>query len=119
MDNILQTTLATVIQQLADFFGMTTEVIMQNAPMWLAKYGWYTLLQNAPFAIFLWVVAVGGLFALILWAGSEWDWKKKNIVLLCVLAFVLSAALIFGAWFLQCAIAPEIYGLNALLQLIK
>lgn len=35
----LQNTLSTVIQQLASFFGMTTDTIMQNAPEWLAKYG--------------------------------------------------------------------------------
>lgn len=119
MDSILQTTLAAVIQQLADFFGMTTDVIMQNAPMWLAKYGWFTMMQNLPMIIFLWAVVFGCLFALVCWAGYEWDWKKGTIILLCVLSFLLSAALIFGAWFGQCAIAPELYGLNALLQLIK
>lgn len=119
MDTLLQTTLASVIQQLADFFGMTTEVIMQNAPAWLAKYGWFTLMQNLPLIIVLWAMAVAGLFAIIIWAGYDYNWKVKYTVSLCILSFFASALIIFGAWFMQCAIAPEMYGLKAILNLLK
>lgn len=115
----LQNTLSTVIQQLASFFGMTTETIMENAPMWLAKYGWYTLMQNLPMVIFLWVAVIGCIFAIIIWAGYYGDWKTKSIVILCVLTVLVFSPLIFGAWYAQCAISPEMYGLNALLTLIK
>lgn len=119
MDSMLQITLASVIQQLADFFGMTTEVVMQNAPMWLAKYGWFTMMQNLPLAVIIWVVLVGLLFFIIIGVGYECDWKKNNVVILCVLGFLLFSLIVFGAWFAQCAIAPELYGLNAILKLIK
>lgn len=119
MDSILQTTLANVIQQLANFFGMTTETIMKNAPMWLAKYGWFTLMKNLPVIVFLWVLAIAGLFALIIYAGYYCEWKVKHIISLCTLSFFVSALIIFGAWFMQCAVAPEMYGLNAILSLLK
>lgn len=115
----LQNTLSTVIQQLANFFGMTTDIIMQNAPEWLAKYGWYTLMENLPLVILLWVFVVGGLCVLIIYTGYYCNWKTKSTVILCTLAFAVFTVVIFGTWYAQCAIAPELYGLNALLRLTK
>lgn len=119
MESILQTTLAGVIQQLADFFGMTTEVIMQNAPVWLAKYGWFTLMQGLPGMIALWAFTMLVVLGIIIWIGYECDWKNSTTVILCVLSFFILTLIVFGAWFIQCAISPELYGLKAILTLLK
>ncbi len=119
MDSILQTTLAGVIKELATFFGTTTEVIMQNAPTWLAKYGWFSLMQNLPPVILLWIIMIAGLFALIIAGGYSKDWKSSTVVGLCALAMIICTLVIFGCWFLQCAVAPELYGLDAILYVIK
>lgn len=119
MDTLLQTTLATIIQQLAEFFGMTTDIIMENAPMWLAKYGWFTLMQNLPLVIFAWI----GLTLLSIFAeaitASEFDWKTGTLRFAVILTIIIWTIIVFGTWFMQCAVAPELYGLNALLDAIK
>lgn len=119
MDPLLQTTLANVVQQLANFFGMTTEVIMQNAPMWLAKYGWFALMQNLPSTIILWAfVVIGGIF-FIAFTGAWFECKVSSVVKVCIAWGIVLTILIFATWFLQCAICPELYGLNKLLVLLK
>lgn len=119
MESILQTTLAGVIQQLADFFGMTTEVIMQNAPVWLAKYGWFSLMQILPGIIALWVFVIVVVLGIIIWIGYENDWKDKTTVIVCILSALMLTLVLFSAWFIQCAISPELYGLKAILALLK
>lgn len=46
MSLTLEQTLASILQSLANFFGVTTQTIMENAPMWLAKYGWYVTVKH-------------------------------------------------------------------------
>ncbi len=57
MSLTLEQTLASILQSLANFFGVTTQTIMENAPMWLAKYGWYVTVKDLGFNIF-----VGGFY---------------------------------------------------------
>lgn len=56
----LESTLSTI---LANFFGTTTEVIMQNLPIWLSKYGWFLCIQNIGlnflFGVFLSLLFTG------------------------------------------------------------
>lgn len=52
MSLTLEQTLASILQSLANFFGVTTQTIMENAPMWLAKYGWYVTVKDLGFNIF-------------------------------------------------------------------
>lgn len=54
MSLTLEQTLASILQSLANFFGVTTQTIMENAPMWLAKYGWYVTVKDLGFNIFCW-----------------------------------------------------------------
>lgn len=49
MSLTLEQTLASILQSLANFFGVTTQTIMENAPMWLAKYGWYVTVKDLGF----------------------------------------------------------------------
>lgn len=53
MNLSLEQTLASILQSLADFFGVTTQTIMENAPMWLAKYGWYVTIKDLGSTIFM------------------------------------------------------------------
>lgn len=53
MSLTLEQTLASILQSLANFFGVTTQTIMENAPMWLAKYGWYVTVKDLGFNIFV------------------------------------------------------------------
>lgn len=58
MSLTLEQTLASILQSLANFFGVTTQTIMENAPMWLAKYGWYVTVKDLGFNIFVGVLQV-------------------------------------------------------------
>lgn len=98
---------------------MTTEVIMQNAPMWLAKYGWFTLMQNLPVLVVLWAFVALVVLGVIIWIGYECDWKHRTTVTLCTLSFLIITLTAFGVWFIQCAVSPELYGLKAILTLLK
>lgn len=118
MDVILQTTLANIFQQLADFFGMTTEAIMQNAPYWLAKYGWYSMISDIPDyvfgGIFLTIAVI--LIIMLIWVGMTLEqFPVKIAIIISVIILIFSIAMPI----IQCAIAPEIYGLNALINLLK
>lgn len=66
MSLTLEQTLASILQSLANFFGVTTQTIMENAPMWLAKYGWYVTVKDLGFNIFVGVF-IGAIISSIIW----------------------------------------------------
>ena len=82
----LEQTLNMILSALANFFGTTTENIMANAPMWLAKYGWYSMLRND---LPLWMLSgafvglglLGGF--LLIWssAGNGREIKPLQIII--------------------------------------
>ena len=117
----LEQTLNMILSALANFFGTTTENVMANAPMWLAKYGWYiTLRKDLP----SWLLAgafVGVLIAgvfLLLWDTSGHEIKALQIVIAFILFIVGTAAIAFIP-IITCFIAPEIVGLEGAINLIK
>ena len=79
MSLTLEQTLASILQSLANFFGVTTQTIMENAPMWLAKYGWYVTVKDLGFNIFVGVF-IGAIISSIIWfilyLMIEVDFKK-------------------------------------------
>lgn len=94
---------------------------MANAPMWLAKYGWYiTLRKDLP----SWLLAgafVGVLIAgvfLFLWDTSGHEIKALQIVIAFILFIVGTAAIAFIP-IVTCLITPEIVGLEAAIKLLK
>ena len=116
MDNILQTALAGAIDSLAGFFGTTTEAIMEHAPEFLAKYGWYDTLSNLPMTI-LGCILVAALIFLTLelvTLGSI-----DHHVLIGIIIFVLCIAVGVAVKLVTCAVAPEIVGAHAILELLK
>lgn len=82
MNLSLEQTLASILQSLADFFGVTTQTIMENAPMWLAKYGWYVTIKDLGLTIFIGgfigIALVGGLF-FIFYIMLDADYKKMAL----------------------------------------
>lgn len=113
VDITLQTTLSMILTQLANFFGMTTEVIAQNAPYWLAKYGWYAMTCWLPFA-FVMAAGITVIIFCILIYMLEVDFKHPYLTFICI--FFVTALICVGICVSQCAIAPEIYGLRALIH---
>lgn len=79
MSLTLEQTLASILQSLANFFGVTTQTIMENAPMWLAKYGWYVTVKDLGFNIFVGVF-IGAIIWFILYLMIEVDFKKWHLL---------------------------------------
>ena len=116
----LEQTLNMILSALANFFGTTTENIMANAPMWLAKYGWYVTLKKELIEWLLGGAFVGAIIAIvfiILWT-QEHEFKGLQIAISFML-FIAGTAAIVSIPIIACAIAPEIVGLEAAINLIK
>lgn len=116
MELTLQTTLATILTQLANFFGTTSDIIMQNAPYWLTKYGWFMMMQNMVGAFMAAIFTTGAILAIIYLAL---ELKPKHSIRMMLIIFIISLIIWCGMCYSQCAIAPEIYGLNSLIEQIK
>ena len=117
----LEQTLNMILSALANFFGTTTETIMQNAPTWLAKYGWYVTLHNE---IVDWLL--GGFFFGAVLAGLFWFILccsevviGKGVVALIILFFFIGFFAVLAFPIVTCLIAPEIVGLEAAIKLIS
>ena len=117
----LEQTLNMILSALANFFGTTTENVMANAPMWLAKYGWYITLKKELIEWLLGGAFVGAIIAivfLILWDANRHEIKALQIVIAFIL-FIVGTVAIVSIPIIACAIAPEIVGLEAAINLIK
>lgn len=119
MDNVLQTALADVVNSLASFFGTTTEAIMAHAPEFLAKYGWYTTLNNLSLTI-LGVILITGVICLIGSLGLMFDNKAiKHPLLTIISIFIICLIIGVGIKIITCIVAHEIVGVHAILELMK
>ena len=118
MDNVLQTALAEAVNSLASFFGTTTEAIMEHAPEWLAKYGWYSTLNELPLMVIaaLLITALIGLFGVLITMG-DMDLKHPILTFGCIFVFCL--VICVGTKILTCAVAPEIVGAHAIMNMLK
>jgi hypothetical protein len=116
----LEQTLNMILSALANFFGTTTENVMANAPMWLAKYGWYVTLKKELIEWLLGGAFVGAIIAIVfimLWT-QEHEFKGLQIAISFML-FAIGTAAIVSIPIIACVIAPEIVGLEAAINLIK
>lgn len=125
MDLKLEPVLANIIQQLANFFGTTTNVVMDNAPEFLAKYGWFTTLSNIGTNLFLDVVLmllVGLLVGFIVSFINDVFYnkeKKVNPMKWCFGITIVGVIVMIASDILPCLIAPELVGLQHLLRLFE
>ena len=121
MSLTLEQTLASILQSLANFFGVTTQTIMENAPMWLAKYGWYVTVKGLGLTI------MGGLFlgvivVVVIWAvalSCELNITSRGLIALSIFLMIL---IVFGAVTIDvipCMIAPEYVGVEELFSLLQ
>ena len=116
MDNILQTALAEAINSLASFFGTTTEAIMAHAPEFLAKYGWYHTLNNLPLTILLGVLIALSIFIFI---GLVTMFDIQHPALIGTIVLFSCVAIAVGTKLATCAVAPEIVGAHAIMDLLQ
>jgi uncharacterized membrane protein len=117
----LEQTLNMILSALANFFGTTTENVMANAPMWLAKYGWYVTLKKELIEWLFGGALVGFLIAgvfLLLWDANKHEIKALQIVIAFTL-FIVGTVAIISIPIVTCLIAPEIVGLEAVIKLLK
>lgn len=121
MSLTLEQTLASILQSLANFFGVTTQTIMENAPMWLAKYGWYVTVKDLGFNIFVGVF-IGAIISSIIWfilyLMIEVDFKKWHLHILTFVS-ILSVIITVCVPIITCIIAPEYVGIEALFSLLQ
>ena len=108
---------------MANFFGTTTEKIMENAPYWLAKYGWYkTIYNRLPEALLLGFL-IGALLMSVFFMICDTilgiKIKDLKIVIIGVIIFIITILVIIGIPLISCAIAPEIVGLESVINLLK
>lgn len=119
MDNVLQTALAEAVNSLASFFGTTTEAVMEHAPEFLAKYGWYSTLSNLSddilftILIMMFMCLIGSLIFMV--TDIELKHPLRTIISLTIVSLVI----IIGTKIITCAVAPEIVGAHAILNLLK
>ena len=119
MDNVLQTALAEAVNSLASFFGTTTESIMEHIPEFLVKYGWYCTLKDLGWNAFV-SLFITGLISLVFFGiAFELDFEIKHPALTVIGIFVICFVFSAGVSIITCAIAPEIVGAHAIMELLK
>lgn len=121
MSLTLEQTLASILQSLANFFGVTTQTIMENAPMWLAKYGWYVTVKDLGFNIFSGAfigIIIVGIIWFILYVMIEADFEKWHLYIF-IFVPVLSVVITVCVPIITCIIAPEYVGVEALFSLLQ
>ena len=116
MDLTLQTTLASILQSLATFFGTSIEYINEHAVEYLAKYGWYSLVSGASFDIFFGAL-IGGLLCILIFGVFEYD--TDSPILVFFIAWFVAFMVLFLPSLISCAIAPEFYGAQALINALQ
>ena len=112
----IEQTLNIIVSNLASFFGTTTEIIMQNAPMWLAKYGWYVTLKDLNNS-FAHGILCGFSVSVIIYFYDlliENMLSKKSVCFLIILGTICPIVIDI----LPAIFTPELVGLENLLALL-
>ena len=116
MSEILETTLSEILVQLANFFGTTTNTVIEQLPTWLAKYGWYVTLNNIGFNLLIAFILVGIVMGLTVFFTEQYSKVVRNIWIVSSIIAVLGAVIVP---IITCAVVPEMVGLQALLNAIQ
>lgn len=117
----LEQTLNLIVSALANFFGTTTEAILQNAPTWLTKYGWYVTLHDELVCYIFGGLLFGGCVAalfLFIYSITEKPYTVGVIVVACLI-FVIVVAISVSIPIITCMLAPEIVSIEAAIRLIS
>ena len=119
MNENLQNTIASILQAIADFFGLTIDAVATNAMPLLADYGWYyTLTHPLPVCACL-VFGIGIVIAFFVamfmdLSGYDFSIPKYCIgwgigLFICFLIFV-------SFFIIPCFICPEMVGAQAIID---
>jgi hypothetical protein len=119
MDNVLQTALAEAVNSLASFFGTTTEAVMEHAPEFLAKYGWYSTLNSMSYYFFFTILITSLLCLIVFMVLMVSDTELKHPIKAVIGVIIVIFAINFGTKIITCMVAPEIVGAHAILDLLK
>lgn len=107
---MLEPVLANMVKSLAEFFGTTTDAVMANAPQFLADYGWYYTLSQAPlYIILILFVGIGGA----MFVSSFFDGVGQ--ITMFIFVFLVVTVVILACAFLPVIISPEFVGLDHIL----
>jgi hypothetical protein len=118
MNENLQNTIASILQAIADFFGLTIDAVTTNAMPLLADYGWFhTLTHSLPICAGL-IFGLGTVVALFAGIFLSMDYEfsiPKYIIGWSIGLFVL---FLFVASFfiIPCFICPEMVGAQAIID---
>lgn len=116
MSETLQAALAEIINQLASFFGTTTDAILTKLPEFLTRYAWYHTLTWMPGTIFAGLAAGLG-FVLVVALINNFDLEHPGIwvTISCTLGVIIAITIAI----IPCFVCPEIVGGHAIIDLIK
>ena len=117
MNLMLEPVLANVVKSLADFFGTTTDAVMANAPAFLAKYGWFVKISEVGWMYGI-VIVLAGLLSSGLYTILDDISSIKNPVKAPVILFFTILIVATVLYFLPLFVAPELVGLNKLINMI-
>lgn len=117
----LESTLSMILTQLANFFGTTTDIVAENLPIWLAKYGWFMCITNIGWSLIVGLF-LGGvisfLIAFIINCMLEKELGSREFKWIIVIV-ILSGVISCGISIVSCAIAPEFYALSVIMNLLS
>lgn len=117
----LDSVLANAVKSLADFFGTTTEAVMDNAPSFLSKYGWYCTLSALPThilqAVFI-IAAFTIVFFLFNLLVEDTLWVTKKTIKYYIFACIGVVIFVCVICLLPTIITPELVGLDHLVKTI-
>ena len=116
MTTELSETLNQILIDLASFFGTTTNTVIDQLPIWLAKYGWYITLNNIGFNLLIAFILVGIVMGITIFFTEQYSKVVRNIWIVSSIIAVLGAVIIP---IITCAVVPEMVGLQALLNAIQ
>lgn len=104
--------------KLAEFFGTTTNKIIENTPTFLSKYGWYMTVKDIyliPIVAVLVTFIGTGLYTLIT-DVIDLDDSGTKIIRVAFIIFVVTVVILLIADYTPLFIAPELVGLERLLE---
>lgn len=113
----LDQVLASVVQQLANFFGTTTTAIMNDMPEFLTIFAWYNTINKMGWFI-PFVILTNNFTTAFIWFISD-GWEEENLPKFLKIGLWVGIGIsvfILGKDIILCIICPEIVGGMALLE---
>lgn len=118
MNDNLQNTIVSILQAIADFFGMSIDAVTTNAMPLLADYGWYyTLTHSLPACAGL-IFGLGAVAAFFIGLFLSMDYNlsiPKYIIGWAIGLFVLFL-FVASFYIIPCFVCPEMVGAQAIIE---